>query len=940
MWRRSIRIILALGLLIALCAQNVNLPGLGHLLSARAAGTLNLTKTTGIPSTVVGVSAASGTFDNSAQVSITFKDSANVTTALEVVTSNATGGLDSTNIVIPAGAATGLGVITGIENTPNNKTAVANFTVSTAVQPTNIAAIPSNAAVGQNVQITGSGFTPNGGFTVTIGSVTANFVAGASATADGNGNISTLVTVPPVSVGTQTVVVRDSVSGLTGSTSNFYVTSGGTGTATLTVSPNSGTPSITGSTVNTITINASGLPQSAQQITSLNLIDASGNARPLTSVSNNFTTSSGTYNATASLPTAAVGGSGQIQLTVNSTVVTTPFQINPALTVNGQAGPISQPVPVLGGQSVQIAGAGYKANTTINLFINYSTQLASVTTDVNGNLSTTATIPTSLSSGSYYISSSDLSNLETAQVYVTVTAGTVTPSATFTPTATATPTWTPFGYIAPTATPTWTPIGYITPTATPSATPAVQSTVTTDYFAEGYTGQAATNGKATFTEVFNILNPSSSAATATITYYIQDSTTPVVVTRQIAASAMLRESVNSDVGPDKLVAAVITSPQALVTTRTMTRVSASNSRLDGSNTQPTYAPATFWAFPEGYTGISFQEYLTLLNPNSAPATVSLVLAPQADSAAGARTSTLTVPAYGRTTTSIRALNAGNNAKSVGMLLTSNVPIVAERVEYFGDGAGSGKFGSSVSRGFTTPATDLRIPYATSGGAAPDSQGQMQPEGDQAYVTLLNPSTGGGPAQVTVGFGNSQGQPVGQPVQVSVAPGTRQTVIVNTSVGTAAVGPLSISVSSPVGIMAECAQYYGGSPNIGSHPGIVTPAFSGANTDAFLSDLSTQLSDGTALQRMAYIYNPGTSSEQVSITYYGQTGSTAQAQYVVPAGGISAVNVNTDTQSTIPPGAVGAEIKISTGSTGSFIASSVGKTVDNLSAIEDVGVPLP
>ena len=91
---------------------------------------------------------------------------------------------------------------------------------------------------------------------------------------------------------------------------------------------------------------------------------------------------------------------------------------------------------------------------------------------------------------------------------------------------------------------------------------------------------------------------------------------------------------NTDVGADKVVAAQVTSPQRVYVTRTMTRIAPDGARLDGSATLPVAAPATTWGFPEGYTGVTFQEYLTLLNPTASPANVTILLAPQADSAQG------------------------------------------------------------------------------------------------------------------------------------------------------------------------------------------------------------------------------------------------------------------------------------------------------------------
>jgi hypothetical protein len=185
-----------------------------------------------VPSTVVAVTAPNGTFDASTQVSVTFTDHANTLTTLEVVSSDANGAI-STNIVIPAGAATGQGLITAAQNSDSTKTAVANFTVTSAVQPANITVLPSNAAVGANVQVTGSGFTPGGAFTVTIDGVITTFVSGS--TADSNGNISGVVIVPPVASGNQLVVVRDTASGLAASTSNFYINPGPTPTSSITV---------------------------------------------------------------------------------------------------------------------------------------------------------------------------------------------------------------------------------------------------------------------------------------------------------------------------------------------------------------------------------------------------------------------------------------------------------------------------------------------------------------------------------------------------------------------------------------------------------------------------------------------------------------------------------------------------------------------------------
>jgi hypothetical protein len=173
--------------------------------------------------------------------------------------------------------------------------------------------------------------------------------------------------------------------------------------------------------------------------------------------------------------------------------------------------------------------------------------------------------------------------------------------------------------------------------------------------------------------------------------------------------------------------------------------------------------------------------------------------------------------------------------------------------------------------------------------------------------------------------------------VTVAPGTRQTIIANNVLGSAPISPFSVALSATAPIEAESAQYYGGSPNIGQHPGVDFPGVTGASTDAFLTDLSTQLADGTAVNRNLYLYNPGAAAISIGATYFGSTGATASATYTVPAGGILLVNVETDTQSSIPPGPLAAELKLASGSSGGFGAYAVGLTNDNLSATEDVGI---
>ena len=475
---------------------------------------------------------------------------------------------------------------------------------------------------------------------------------------------------------------------------------------------------------------------------------------------------------------------------------------------------------------------------------------------------------------------------------------TVTTSPTTTSTSTATGTWTPtiapigsgptstFTQIpttTPTSTPTQTPSSTFssTPTSTqaPSATSTNPATPTAGptqpplisyYFAEGYTGLGATNGKATFTEALSLLNPNCAYVPATITYYPAAGGTPIVVNTSIPPASVLEENVNNDIGTDKTVSTVVTSPYRIYVSRTVTRVNVSSGKLDGSTTVPATSPSTTWYFAEGYSGVTFQEYLAVFNPSTtATANVKILAQPQTAATGAPLSQTVAIAPLNRATLNIHAMFNDPRTKCVGLAVTSDQPVVAERIEYFGDGVGSGKFGATAAIGVVTPATQWRVPFGSSGGGSKLASGSVQSTGDQHYITLLNPNAGSA-VQVTVLFNDAAGQALSAPVTLSIASGTRQTVVSNGVIGTAPANPFSAAISATLPVVAEAVQYFAGSPNVGQHPGAMVPASSVATTDAYFSSLMTVLPDGSPLTRYVYLYNPGTSPVQVTAMYFPGT----------------------------------------------------------------------
>jgi|GEM_PF-1279732 len=887
----------------------------------------------GQPGSAVTFGAPPGTFDGGSPASVRFQDANPVHVPQTVLTRSADpNGSFTATLLVPKPASGGTGTFSLLgqlrtllyTNSTTSQPVYAEVPVATQfsflVLPALALSGSTHAPPGGTVQVIGDGYTVNSIPTAfSIGGIVAA-ASGAPIGTDSYGHfVATLFVPVTLAPGPSTIAATDS-AGASASAAGFVIDflagptaaptstpirippptptgTGGLSASKLLLQPSSGPPGFSGLAL----IGTSGaLPNVASA--TVFFTDAVGNpVQQLGTVGVDPTT--GQFSGRVNIPAQAAGGTARIQVVGGANVVSAQFTITPAIALSASQ--------VLAGGTVTITGSGFGPRRPISLSANGSALLTGtpVLSDGFGSFTAAVTIPPTGVLGAVAILVGDgtaVAPAATLQVQAPPTA-TATPSPTFT----ATP----------------------LPTATaPSTSTSLPSSPTRAYFAEGYTGQAATNGTASFTEVLDLFNPANAAAQAEITYYIHGSPQPLTLVRNVAAASVLRESVNGDVGENRIVAAVVTSPQRLYITRTLTRISPTGARLDGSTTQPASAPATTWGFPEGYTGVTFQQYLTVLNPGNTPANVRVLLAPQAATAQHARTLRLVVPPRSRATANIRALNLGSTARSVGMLISSDLPIVPERVIYFGNGAGSGKSGSTVGGGSTTTAHLFRFGYGSSGGLGFNGAAQ----GDQQYITVLNPDLTGAPVQVTARFVDSVGRSVGNPWLVTVAAGTRQTVSVNQALGSIPIGPFGAILSAAAPIEAEAAQYYGGSPNQGEHPGVAFLPARISGSSLFFSDLSTQLADGAPMQRTVYLQNPGRVALGVNAVYYGSNGAMAVRSYSVPAGGIATIDVNAAISGALPPGPIGATFAPLGG--GSLSAVAIGKTLDGRSAIEDVGIP--
>src|SRR5579884_3172941 len=101
-------------------------------------------------------------------------------------------------------------------------------------------------------------------------------------------------------------------------------------------------------------------------------------------------------------------------------------------------------------------------------------------------------------------------------------------------------------------------------------------------------------------------------------------------------------------------------------------------------------PATSWIFAEGTTTTRFQTFLTILNPNTVPAQVTASFYGQTGGSLGSRT--LVVPPLSRANLK---LNDVLDASAIASVLTSNLPVVVERPMYFGRPNDAGIAGGDV-----------------------------------------------------------------------------------------------------------------------------------------------------------------------------------------------------------------------------------------------------
>ena len=327
---------------------------------------------------------------------------------------------------------------------------------------------------------------------------------------------------------------------------------------------------------------------------------------------------------------------------------------------------------------------------------------------------------------------------------------------------------------------------------------------------------------------------------------------------------------NTDVGNDKNVSTVVQASAAISAEIVISRVTSSGATLDTASDLGTSTLGQTWYLAEGYTGASLQEYLTIFNPGTTDAHTRVQYLPS-DTAAPAAKS-YTVPAGSQVTINVRSDYNGlvaHGSRNIGIGITSDQSVAVDRSMYWGDGSGSAKYGSSIGSGIAAGQPTQYFSYL------PTSNGS------QSFVTVLNPNGSAASATLTLrdGFGNLI---VAAPANIGA--GQRHTFTVPSLVA-GSLGILSGTLVSSQPVVAEASVYFGGSPNVGSHPGVVMHGTAGSSTgaQADVSAAGAQLRIVNVSGAVIRVQVLSQGAGSASTLYDATLGNRAAATIQIPAG---------------------------------------------------------
>jgi len=341
------------------------------------------------------------------------------------------------------------------------------------------------------------------------------------------------------------------------------------------------------------------------------------------------------------------------------------------------------------------------------------------------------------------------------------------------------------------------------------------------------------------TATIPILNPNAQSVHVDLTIYFT-SGPPGAVGLDVPAHSRGTADLNKLVGAGKAFGVQMTADRVVQAQLREQRAGRDEFSLLGVS-----APSTTWYLAEGYTGLTFHEAVSILNPLSTSTVVRLRLLPFGGRPG--RTIGVTIAAQSAQTIDINKLLPG---QSLSVIADSNTPIVVERTLTFS----SNGFGITGQPGINTAATSWIFAEGTTTTRF------------QTYLTILNPSAA--PITVTASFYSTTGTPLGSITQ-AVSGLSRANVKLNDLTFNGA--PLRASgiatiVTSNAPVVVERPEYFG-SPNGAFVAGSDVFGRNGAG-------LSWAFPGGTTTDRSEFllVYNPSARTATINATFYALDGT--------------------------------------------------------------------
>ena len=302
-----------------------------------------------------------------------------------------------------------------------------------------------------------------------------------------------------------------------------------------------------------------------------------------------------------------------------------------------------------------------------------------------------------------------------------------------------------------------------------SSAVGVGAPLTTWYLAEGYTGLS-------FHEYLRIFNPGLAPARAYIQLLPFNGHAPLAITRLVGPQSGVVLDLNTLL-PNRSLSAIVQSDQPVVVDRLQTFGANAYGATEGTGIG---TPASTWLFAEGSTLHTFETFLTVLNPD--PSRRATVTATCFDATGRVLANkTILIDAHRRGNI---PLNDLVHSSGVATILSSSIPVVAERPFYFG-----------APNGRTARAGGSDVFGRNGGGVR-----WLFPEGDTRagaleFFALLNP--GQQPAEVRVRFYTTGGVIVDR--ALTLPPRSRQTLDVRRDMPTLPAGQHSALVTATNGV---------------------------------------------------------------------------------------------------------------------------------------------